>query len=113
MSGFLALTVIAFAVLCILGTMALLGFLLKVLFWAVLFPVRLAFKLTFGLVGLTLGALLMPFVLLLAGIAVVGALVAALIALITPLLPVVLLCLVGWAIYRVSARSSVRGFAGS
>jgi hypothetical protein len=113
MSGFLALTFIAFALFCILGTVALVGFLVKILFWAVLFPIRLAFKLIFGLVGLTLGAVLLPFVLLVAGIALVGALVAALIALVTPLLPVILLGLVGWAIYRVSNRSSVRGFAGS
>jgi hypothetical protein len=104
MSGVVALAVIAFAVFFILGTLALVGFLLKVLFWAVLFPIRLAFKLIFGLVGLTLGAILLPLVLLVAGIAVVGALVAALIALITPLLPVLLLLLVGWAIYRVSSR---------
>ncbi len=113
MSGFLALAVIASAVLFILGTVALVGFVLKVLFWALLFPLRLAFKLILGLVGLTLGALLIPFVLLIAGIAIIGALVAGLIALITPLLPVILLGLVGWAIYKVSSRPSARGFAGS
>jgi hypothetical protein len=102
MSGFAVLAVIVFAVLFILGAFALVGFLLKLLFWAVFFPIRLALKLLFGLVGLTLGAILLPFMLLVAGIAVVGALVAGLIALVTPLLPVILLGLVGWGIYRAS-----------
>ena len=105
MSGVvLAVAVIAFAGFFILASLALVGLLLKVLFWAVLFPIRLALKLTFGVIGLTLGAILLPFVLLAAGIALVVALIAGLIALITPMLPVVLLLLVGWAIYRVSVR---------
>jgi hypothetical protein len=113
MSGAIALAVLAFAAFFILATIALLGFLVKVLFWAVLFPIRLALKLTFGLLGLALGAIVLPFVLLVAGIAVIGAIVAALFALLAPLLPVLLLVLVGWAIYRASSGSSVRGFAGS
>jgi hypothetical protein len=104
MSGALAVAVIAFAGFFILGTIALVGLLLKILFWALLFPIRLAFKLMFGLIGLTLGAIFLPVLLLVAGIAVVGVLVAGLIALITPLLPVLLFLLVGWAIYRVSSR---------
>jgi hypothetical protein len=104
MSGFVALAVLAFAIFFIVAAFALVGFLLKILFWAVLFPIRLVFKLLFGLVGLTLGAVLLPFVLLVAGIAVIGALVAGLIALITPILPVLIFLFVGWAIYRVSSR---------
>jgi hypothetical protein len=104
MSVVVAVALIAFAGFFILATFALVGLLLKLLFWAVLFPIRLAFKLLFGLVGLTLGAILLPFVLLVAGVAVVVALVAGLIALITPMLPVILFLLVGWAIYRVSSR---------
>lgn len=104
MSGVAALAIIAIAAFFILGAIALVGLVLKVLLWAVFFPIRLAFKLVFGLLGVALGAIVLPFVLLLAGIAVVVALVAGLIALITPLLPVILLLLVGWAIYRVSLR---------
>jgi hypothetical protein len=112
MSGLLAVAVIVSAVLFILGTVALVGFIVKVLLWALLFPLRLAFKLVFGLVGLTLGGLLIPIVLLVAGIGLIGALVVGLIALITPLLPVILLGLVGWAIYRISNREQT-GFVGS
>jgi hypothetical protein len=113
MSAFIALAVLAFAVFCILGTLALVGFVLKVLFWAVLFPIRLVFKLVFGIVGLGLAAFVGPILLLVAGIAVVGALAAAFIALVAPLLPLLLLAFLGWAIYRASTRSSASGFAGS
>jgi hypothetical protein len=52
-------------------------------------------------------------VLVIGGIAIVGALLAALFAIVAPLLPVILLGLVGWAIYRASVGPSARGFAGS
>jgi hypothetical protein len=113
MSGFIALAVIACAVFFVLGTLALIGFILKVLFWAVFFPIRLAFKLIFGLLGLGLAVVLIPLVMIVAFIAIVGALLAALFAVVAPLLPVLLLGLVGWGIYRASTRSSVGGFAGS
>ena len=113
MSGFVALAVIAAAVFCVLGTLALIGFVLKILFWVVLFPIRLAFKLVFGILGIGLAAIVAPVVLLIAGIAVIGALIAALLAIVAPLIPVILLVLVGWAIYRISRGSSVRGYAGS
>jgi hypothetical protein len=111
MPELLALAVIAVGVVFLLGTIALIGFVLKVLFWAVLFPIRLAFKVIFGLGGLVLGAVLVPIVLVVVAVAVIGALIAGVIALVTPLLPVILLGLVGWAIYRASS-SSVRGYVG-
>jgi len=111
MSGLIALAVIALAVCCILTTLTLIGFVLKLLFWVVLFPIRLALKLVFGILGVGLAVIAAPIVLLIAGIAIFGALVAAVIAIVTPLLPVILLLLLGWAIYRISSRPSVSGFA--
>src|SRR5688572_27927992 len=99
MSGFIALADIALAAFFILGTIALIGLVLKILFWAIFFPIRLALKLVFGLLGLGFAVVLMPIVVIVAGIAVIGALIAALFALLAPLVPVLLLGLVGWAIY--------------
>ena len=111
MSGLIALAVIAVAVCCVLATLTLIGFVLKLLFWVVLFPIRLALKLVFGIVGVGLAVIAAPIVLLVSGIAIFAALVAAVIAIVTPLLPVILLLLLGWAIYRISSRPSVSGFA--
>jgi len=113
MSGVVALGVIAFAIFCILGTLALVGFVLKILFWALLFPIRLAMKLVFGILGVGLAAIVGPILLLVAVVAVLAALAAAFVALVLPLLPVLLLLVLGWAIYRGSTGSSARGFAGS
>ena len=81
--------------------------------WIVLLPIKLLgfvlgglFRVVFGLLGAIFGLILAPLVLLVAGVAVAGAFVAALLALIAPLVPVALLLLLGWAIYRVAARPS-------
>ena len=82
--------------------------------WIVLLPIKLLFgfvfgglfRVLFGLVGALFGLILAPLVLVVAGVAAAGAFIAALLALIVPLLPVVLLALLGWAIYRVAARPS-------
>ena len=103
MSGIIAVAVIACAAFFILGTLALIGFVLKILLWAILFPIRLVLKLVFGIVGFGLAAVLLPIIVIIGGIAVVGALVAALFEVIAPLLPVLLLGLLGWAIYRASS----------
>jgi hypothetical protein len=113
MSGLVAIAAIVFVALCIAGTVAVIVFVLKVLFWVVLFPIRLAFKLAFGILGVGFAAIVAPLVLVIGGIAIVGALLAALFAIVAPLLPVILLGLVGWAIYRASVGPSARGFAGS
>lgn len=104
MEAFIVLAFIACAVLFIVGTLALIGFVLKILLWTVFFPIRIILKLVFGIIGFGLAALLLPIILVVAGIAVVGALIAAVFALLAPLLPVLLLGLVGWAIYRASSR---------
>jgi hypothetical protein len=84
----------------------LIGLALKAVFWLVLFPVRLVFRIVFGALGLLLGALALP-VLIVAGLLVGAvAVVAGLIALLLPLVPFVLLALVGWAIYKSAGRTS-------
>ena len=112
MSGLIALAVIALAVCFLLGTLALIGFVLKFLFWVVLFPIRLVLKLVFGILGIGLAVVAAPVVFLIAGVAIFAALAAAIIAIVMPLLPVILLGLLGWAIYGMSTRPSVSGFAG-
>jgi hypothetical protein len=84
------------------------------IFWLVTLPIRLMFgfvfgglfRVFFGVLGALLGLILAPLVLVVVGVALVGAFVAALIALLTPLIPVVLLLLLGWGIYRVAIRPS-------
>ena len=83
------------------------AFLIKMVCWAILLPLRLLFKLTFGLGGLVIGAVLAPVLILLVVAAVVVALVAAILSALLPLLPIVLLGLVGWAIYRSAGGASV------
>jgi hypothetical protein len=82
--------------------------------WIVLLPIKLLFgfvfgglfRVVFGVLGAFFGLILAPLVLVVAGVAVAGAFVAALLALIAPLVPVALLLLLGWAIYRVASRPS-------
>ena len=103
---------IAFAGLLIAGFafMAVMGFvflIFKIALWAILFPIRLLFKLLWlpvglaiGSVGVAAGATVLP-VLLIVGVAVavIGA-IAALLALLVPAIPFVLLGLVIWAFMR-------------
>ena len=85
--------------------------------WLVLLPIRLLFhlpvglvggffSLLFGLAGALLGIVLVPVVLLVVGVALVGAFFAAALALLTPLIPIVLLGLLGWGVYRLFVRPS-------
>lgn len=75
--------------------------------WAVLFPIRLLFKLMFGLLGAIVSVLLVPILLLVVGVVAVAALAAAFIAALVPLLPLLAMALVAWAIYKgVSRRTS-------
>lgn len=101
-----ALLVIGAAIFFVVATVAVIGFVLKLLFWVVLFPIRLALKLVFGIIGFGLAALLAPILFLVAGIAVIGAILAAIVALLAPLMPLLLVVLVGWLIYRASTNRS-------
>jgi hypothetical protein len=98
-----------------LGSVALPFLVLGGVIWLVLLPVKLvlglvvglvggAFRLLFGLFGALLALLLAPFALLLGAVALVVAFLGALISLITPLIPVALLLLLGWGIYRGADR---------
>lgn len=99
-----ALLVIGAAIFFVVATIAVIGFFLKLLFWIVLFPIRLALKLVFGIIGFGLAALLAPILFLVAGIAVIGAILAAVVALLAPLMPLLLVVFVGWLIYRASTN---------
>lgn len=101
-----ALLVIGAAIFFVIATVAVIGFFLKLLFWVVLFPIRLALKLVFGIVGFGLAALLAPLLFLVVGVAIVGTVIAAILALLAPLLPLLLVALVGWLIYRASTNST-------
>ncbi len=99
---------LAFVAVAALGGLALLSvvFLVKMVLWAVLLPFRILFKLTFGLGGLLVGVIAAPLVLLVVVVGVVVALIGALLAVVLPLLPFVMLALLGWAIYRGATRVS-------
>jgi hypothetical protein len=97
------LTGAAVAALCF-AALLLVGFVLKLAFWLVFLPFRVLFKLVFGIGGLLIGVLAAPIVLLLVAIGVIVAVLAALAAIVLPLLPVILLGLGGWAIYRGAGR---------
>ena len=88
----------------VFGALLLVGFVVKVVFWLVFLPLRIVFKLLFGIGGLLVGAIAAPLLLLVLGLGLVLAVLAALAALILPLLPVLMLLAVGWAIYRGAVR---------
>ena len=80
------------------------AFAVKLLLWLVLLPFRILFKVVFGVGWLILGAIAAPLLLLLVGAAVLVAVIGALLAILLPLLPVVLLAALAWAIYRGTRR---------
>ena len=80
----------------------LIGLAVLALGWAVTFPIRLVFRLVFGLLGLILRLVFSPIILLIVGFGVVAAFVLGLVA---HLFPLVLLGVGVWVIYRlVSGR---------
>ena len=62
------------------------------------------FRLVFGVFGAILGLIFGPLLLLILGVALVGGLIVGLFSLLAPLMPVILLGLVGWGIYRISTN---------
>jgi hypothetical protein len=69
--------------------------------WAITFPIRLAFRLVFGLVGVLLRILFSPLILVVVGFIAVAALVLGALAHLVPLL---LLGLGVWFVYRLVCR---------
>jgi hypothetical protein len=93
------LTVLAVAGMSIAAVVGFTFLLLRIVFWVVLFPVRLILKLlwipvglTIGAVGLALGAVAIPVVLLVAA-------VVAVVVILLPLVPFLLLALLLWATF--------------
>jgi len=106
-----AFIVLAAVALALAGAVAIPFILIAGVIWLVTFPLRLLFKLiggilgmVFGLIGGLLGLIIAPVVMLVVVIAIVGALLTAMLSLMAPLLPVALLGLLVWAMYRVSKR---------
>jgi hypothetical protein len=106
-----ALTALVFMACVFLLGLAIVGIILKTFFWIVFFPIRILFKLVFGVLGAAFGLLILPIVLVIAAVAIIGGIIVALLSFLAPLLPVAIVALVGWAIYRASTRGPSRGFA--
>lgn len=104
MTTLLALALLGVAGFVLLAILAVVGLVLKVLLWTVLFPLRLAFKLLFGLLGVALAVIAAPIAMFGGALLVIGIAAAGFFALILPLVPVLLVALAGWAIYRASSR---------
>jgi hypothetical protein len=90
----------AAAIVLVLGAVALLALVLKLVFWFVFLPIRLLFALLAGLAGLLVTIVAAP----LALAAVIVAAVVALALVVVPLLPLALVGLIGWALYRAFSR---------
>lgn len=76
--------------------------------WLVTLPFRILFRIVFGLGGGLLRLLLAPIIFLVFGVVLVALMIAAVLALLAPLIPVALLGLVVWAIYRLTTHRSMR-----
>jgi hypothetical protein len=108
MVGFAILSALALA---FVGTVAIPFIVLGAVIWLITFPLRLLFKLiggilgmVFGLLGGLLGLIIGPIVMIAVVVALIGAFLSAVLSLLAPLLPVALLGLLVWAIYRVTKR---------
>jgi hypothetical protein len=104
MGTLIALSAITVAACFVFAILALVGLVLKTVLWIVFFPIRFLLKLVFWILGVGLGVLILPLVLIVGGIAIVGAILAAILSLLAPLLPIAIVALVGWGIYRASTR---------
>ncbi|HYU81028.1 MAG TPA: hypothetical protein VEK56_18710 [Vicinamibacterales bacterium] len=101
------LATLAFVGMSVVAVLGFVFFVLRLALWAVFFPIRLLLKLlwipiglTFGAVGLALGATALPLLALFAGGILIFGLVAAAVALLLPAIPFVLFGLLLWAIFR-------------
>ena len=112
MLGFLFFTIIAVALFGTAGLFVMVPILaISGLIWLIALPLKLVgfvfgglFRLVFGVLGALLGLIVAPIVMLVVGVALIGALLAAALALVAPLIPVVLLLLLGWGVFKLSAR---------
>lgn len=96
------------------GAIALPFLIVGAVIWLVMLPIRFIFgfliggffRVIFGVLGGLFGLLLAPLLVILLVVGLVVAFVGAVISLLTPLIPVVLLLLLGWGIYRASHPQS-------
>lgn len=108
MIGFLAFAALFAAVgLAFFSLISLVFFIIKIVLWTVLLPLRILFKvlmipvaLTVGAIGLAAGAAAIPILLLVVTAVVVVGAIAAVLALLVPAIPFILLGLMIWAIVR-------------
>ena len=114
---FLCAKGLAFAVLIAITALLFGGFV-----WVITLPFRLFFGLFFGMFGLLfglvfgiirfvfgivggiLGFVLAPIGILILGVLLIGGVIVGLMSLLAPLVPVALLGLLIWAIYRITSR---------
>ena len=109
MLTFLLISALILAVLGF-GAISLPFLIVGAVIWLVTLPIRLLFgfvlggffRVIFGVLGGLLGLVLAPILVIVVGVALVAAFLSALLALVTPLIPVALLLLLGWGIYRAS-----------
>jgi hypothetical protein len=108
MVAFIVLSALA---LVFAGAVAIPFIVMGALLWVITFPLRLLFKLiggilgmVFGLLGGLLGLVIGPIVMLVVAVALIGAFLSAVLSILAPLLPVALLGLLVWAVYRVTKR---------
>lgn len=108
MIAFIVLSALALA---FAGAVAIPFIVIGGLFWLITFPLRLLFKLiggilgmVFGLLGGLFGLIIGPIVMLVVAVALIGAFLSAVVSLLAPLLPIALLGLLVWAVYRVTKR---------
>lgn len=106
MVEFFVLAMLAVVGLCIAAIVGFVLFLLKMVLWAVFFPIRLLFKLlwlpfglAFGTIGMGLSVVAVPFLLLMLGGVLIFGLITAIIGLMIPAIPFVLLGLLLWSIF--------------
>jgi hypothetical protein len=108
MAGLLLLGVMLMFGVLLLG---LIGGIIKVVFWLLFLPLRLAFRLVtlplmaIGLVfKLAVGAMLLPVLLVVGVVGIVGLGLAAIVGLLLPLIPLVLVGLLIWGFVRLVSR---------
>ncbi len=102
MLTFLLFTALALAA-TVVGGLFFVHLAVGAVFWLLLLPLRLIFKLVFGLGGLVLGMVMAPLIAVLVGVALLVALVLGALALLAPLIPLALLAGFAWALYRLFA----------
>jgi hypothetical protein len=106
-----AFLIVSSLALVFAGAVAIPFIVLGAVFWLITFPIRLLFRLiggilsmVFGLLGGLLGLIIGPIVAIVVAVALIGAFLSAVLSLFAPLLPVALLGLLVWAVYRLTKR---------